>query len=145
MEDLERYLEEVVQPTIDDFAKNPQSVRLGFIACVVTLHSLDYLAFDRATQRPRKPKVGNLKDKFGKASQDFKLVDQVAHAFKHVVTGNPQCPDLRSNEVVERRGPFSNGFSSGFDRGSVTIDGRPEVNLLATVQRAVKFLREYKP
>jgi hypothetical protein len=45
MEDLERYLTEIVQPTIDDFTNDPLSVRLAFIACVVTFHSVDYLAY----------------------------------------------------------------------------------------------------
>ncbi len=145
MEDLVRYLDEIVDPTIDDFEKTPTSVRHAFLACVVTLHSLDYLAYDRTKGKTVKAIVGNLKDLFGKESPHFKLVDHVAHAFKHVVSGNPQSPNLRSDEVVKRGGAFSTGFSSRFDVGVVTIVGRPEVNLLATVKEAVNFLRKYRP
>ncbi len=45
MEDLERYLKTVVDPTIDDFKKNPASVRHAFLACVATFHAIDYLAY----------------------------------------------------------------------------------------------------
>jgi hypothetical protein len=141
MEDFERYLHEIVEPTIEDFAEHPTSVRHGFLACVATYHSLDYLAFDRATGRTPKGTVGNLRETFGQMSEDFRLVDDVAHAFKHVVA-NRRNPNLRSNEITRQSGAFSSGFSSGFDVGAVTVSGRPEVNLLSTVRRAEKFLRE---
>jgi hypothetical protein len=50
MEDLERYLSEIVEPTVEDFRRQPSSVRVGFLACVAIDHSVDYLAFpaDRA-------------------------------------------------------------------------------------------------
>src|SRR5689334_10244272 len=44
MEDLEHYLAAFVRPTIADFERNPTSLRHAFIACVVTFHSVDYLA-----------------------------------------------------------------------------------------------------
>ncbi len=94
MENFERYLCEIVEPAIEDFAKHPTSIRHGFVACVAMFHSLDYLAFDRAKGRTPKSKVGNLRETFGEASEDFRLVDHVAHAFKHVVAGNPSNPDL---------------------------------------------------
>ena len=50
MEDLERYLNEIVEPTVNDFRRKPSSVRIGFLTCVAIDHSVDYLAFpkDRA-------------------------------------------------------------------------------------------------
>jgi hypothetical protein len=138
MEDLVRYLDEIVEPTIMDFEKNPTSVRHAFLACVALFHSVDYLAY---------PESGRtLRQEFGKASPDFKLVDDVAHAFKHVVSGNRADPRLTAGEVVKRGGAFDpRAFSSAFDVGAVTLSGDPKVNLLVTVQRALKFLREYKP
>jgi hypothetical protein len=137
MEDLERYLKDIVEPTVEDFVERPTSVRHAFLACVAVFHSVDYLAYPHRSQK--------LRQKFGRKSPDFAIVDDVAHAFKHVVAGNPENPNLRSNEVIKRGGAFSSGFSSGFDLGAVTIANRPEVNLLATVKQAVRFLREYKP
>jgi hypothetical protein len=106
---------------------------------------VDYLAYDKAGRKTRKGKVGNLRSIFGNLSSDFKLVDDVAHAFKHVVSGNARNPNLRSEEVVSRAGAFSSDFSSDFDVAAVKIAGRPEVDLFATVRRAATFLREYKP
>jgi hypothetical protein len=40
MEDLERYLKEMVQPTVDDFEANPTSRRHAFLACVVLLFQM---------------------------------------------------------------------------------------------------------
>ena len=80
MEDLERYLRDFVVPTIDEFAKNPDSVRHGFIACVTAFHGVDYLAW------PEDPAM--LRSELRKKSADFKTVDDVAHAFKHVATSN---------------------------------------------------------
>ncbi len=141
MEDLERYLDEIVEPTIEDFAKNP-SERHAFLACVAAFHSVDYLAYDRATRSTPKGTVGNLRKTFGEASDDFKLVDEVAHAFKHVVAHGRPEERLRSHDVIRHRGAFSSGFSTGFDVSRVTIADRPEINLLDTVRRAVIFIRE---
>src|SRR5687768_13262194 len=94
MEDLKRYLRDTVDPTIADFEANPTSVRHAFISCVVTLHSVDYLA------HPKKSRT--IRQQFHDESADFALVDKVAHAFKHVFTGAPSKPDLRAGEVVMR-------------------------------------------
>jgi hypothetical protein len=140
MEDLVRYLDEIAEPTIAEFEKNPASVRHAFLACVALFlfHSVDYLAF---------PESGRaFRQEFGKVSPAFKVVDDVAHAFKHVVSGNRAEPRLKADEVIGRRGAFFAGaFSSAFDIGAVTLRGDPQVNFLVIVKQALKFLREYKP
>jgi hypothetical protein len=73
MEDLERYLEEYVEPTVADFERNPASVRHAFIAAVVTFHCADYLAHpDRSTI---------LRQQWKAESKAFATVDDIAHAF----------------------------------------------------------------
>jgi hypothetical protein len=138
MKDLVRYLDDIVEPTIEEFARNPLSIRHAFLACVATFHAVDYLAYPRASR--------GLRQEFGNASPDFKLVNHVAHAFKHVVSGNPQKPNLKSDEVVKRGGAFQAGTFDplAFDVGAVTISDRPAVNLLRTVKQAVQFLRNYR-
>jgi hypothetical protein len=44
VENLERYVDEIVAPTINDFEENPTSVRHAFLGCVATFHAIDYLA-----------------------------------------------------------------------------------------------------
>jgi hypothetical protein len=97
MEDLERYLNDIVEPTVKDFKDNPTSVRHAFLACVAVFHTIDYLAFPN-----KKARRVALRQKFGKKSPEFALVDKVAHAFKHVVAGNPKRPDLKATDVISR-------------------------------------------
>jgi hypothetical protein len=49
MEDLQLYLDEMVQPTLEDFEAKPTSRRRAFLACVVIAHAVDYL------EHPRRP------------------------------------------------------------------------------------------
>ena len=92
MEDLAKYLEEFVEPTIRDFEKNPASVRHAFLACVVVFHAVDYRAHPK--------KASTLRQKWKGQSKVFAVVDDVAHAFKHVVSGNRKNPSLKAQEVV---------------------------------------------
>jgi hypothetical protein len=141
MEDLERYLDEVVGPTIADFEANPMSRRHAFLACVATFHGVDYLAY------PRKPQ--QLRQRFNKQSPEFALVDRVAHAFKHVVSSHvasPQRQPLKAAEVIARPPGFCDVAFSDISRvddpiGSVTLDQERDVDLLAVLKQAVAFLR----
>jgi hypothetical protein len=132
---MERYLDEIVDPIVKDFQEHPDSRRHAFIACVAVFHSIDYLAYPRRSQP--------LRDAFRKTSPDFAIVDEIAHAFKHVQTDG-RTP-LKADKVVSHKGDFSNDFSDDFDISKVTVKDRPGVNLLSSVRKAVSFLREYRP
>ncbi len=139
MDDMLRYLDEIVEPAIKNFEEYPTSRWRGFLACVATFHAIDYLAW------PRK-RSSQLRKEFGKRSADFRIVDQVAHAFKHVVSGNRAKPDLRMGDVIPRPPAFCGvmivGVSQlGDTRGGVTLYGDHSVDLLGTLKRAVNFLR----
>jgi hypothetical protein len=139
MRDLELYLDEIVDPTIGDLEQNPTSRRHAFIACVAVFHGIDYLAFPRSSR--------GLRQKFRKESPEFARVDQVAHAFKHVVAGGRQEPRLRAGDVIPRP-PAYWDVSGAWDLsrwddpvGGVTIDADRTVDLLDTLRRAAEFLR----
>jgi len=93
MEDFLGYLNEIVEPTIKDFENNPTSTRHAFLACVTTFHAIDYLTYSK---RP-----AHMRQKLRNRSQDFAIVDRVAHAFKHVDTRDPDQP-LESTDVIPR-------------------------------------------
>lgn len=101
MEDLESYLDAIAEPTIKDFEDNPTSVRHAFLACVAVFHGIDYLAYPR-----RRPAI--LRQKFRKQSSAFELVDDVAHALKHVTAGNREKPNLKADEVISRPPAYYN-------------------------------------
>jgi hypothetical protein len=116
-------------------------VRHAFLACVTTFHSVDYLA------HPRKP--ASLRKKILDQSPEFALVDRVAHAFKHVISGNAASPrkqPLKSADVIARPPATPGALIPGLSRagdavGGVTVDTQNDVDLLETVQRAVEFIR----
>ena len=81
---LERYLNETVEPTFEDFKRNPSSARHAYLACVAAYHAVDRASY------PRSP--GNLRDRWRKRSFEFTVVDMVAHKFKHVISGDEKAP-----------------------------------------------------
>jgi hypothetical protein len=58
MEDLVRYLDEIVEPTVKDFEANPTSVRHASLACVVVFHAVDYRAYPRKARQTREKYAG---------------------------------------------------------------------------------------
>jgi hypothetical protein len=137
----ERYMTEIVDPTIGDFEANPTSVRHAFLACVVTYHSIDYLT------HPTKP--ASRRKKFRAVSPEFAIVDRVAHAFKHVETGHAKSLNhqpLKADDVFERPPARCGQMRCGLSRlgdtsGGVTINSETNHDLLRTVKKAAEFLR----
>lgn len=141
MEDLVRYLDDIVEPTIRDFEEQPTSVRRALLARAATFHAIDYLAF------PHKSR--GIRQKFRKESRDFAIVDDVAHAFKHVIAGDRQKPSLKAQQVIPRpaarAGEMVLGLSTlGDPQGGVTLANDTRVDLLSVLRDAVKFMRELR-
>lgn len=137
MEDLEQYLEEIVAPTVVDFEANPASRRHAFMACVVIAHAVDYLEYPKSARGRR--------NEFKVQSADFRSVDLIAHAFKHVETDGRTR--LKASQVITR--PPGRMDQAAWDlsrwddaTGGVTIDENVELDVLATAKRAVAFLYE---
>jgi hypothetical protein len=136
--EIERYFEQIVEPTIADFEANPTSVRRAFLAAVVVFHTIDYL--DANSNRK----------KFREDSADFALVDRIAHAFKHVHTGHPADPNLQplSAEGVIARPPAA-WDSAVWDLtswddtvGGVTLESERAVDVLSAIKGAAQFVRQ---
>jgi hypothetical protein len=139
--DANRYMTKIVEPTISDFEVNPTSVRHAFLACVVTYHSLDYFTHPK--------KAASRLQSFRKKSPEFATVYRIAHAFKHVQTGNIKSAlvqPLKAEDVIER--PPANWGEAVWDlsrwgdaTGGVTIKNDHERDLLKIVKRAAEFVR----
>jgi hypothetical protein len=125
MEDLERYLEEMVEPTLKDFEANPTSRRHAFLACVIA-HAVDYL------EHPRRANLR--REALKRRSQDFHLVDQIAHALKHVRSS------LKQSQVIVRP-PAYWGTALwdlsywGDETGGVTVHDQVAIDLLDAAKR----------
>jgi hypothetical protein len=76
MNQLARYLKLIVEPTVDEFRKNPTSLRHAYLACVTAYHAVDRVAYPKD---PRK-----VADKWRSESRAFALIEIVALDFKHV-------------------------------------------------------------
>jgi hypothetical protein len=145
VEDLERYLNEIVEPTVDDFRSEPSSVRIGFLTCVAIDHSVDYLAFpgepSRWDGKEHRDKRAGLRKQFKEESEHFRLASEVANAFKHVKTTSKR--GLEAVEVYERPPALAERMMAGVSMvgdatGAVVVDGH---NLLQVVTEALRFLR----
>jgi hypothetical protein len=137
LKDLRRYLETIVEPTVKDFAERPASVRHAFLACVATYHAVDYMAHPRKAQ--------TLSKEWGRQSEAFSRVDEVAHALKHVISTRRK-PNLSAGAVTSRppalAGVAQCGLSIAGDKtGAVTFQEDRTINLLGTVHEAVAFLQ----
>jgi hypothetical protein len=145
VKDLERYLNEIVEPTVNDFRQQPSSVRIGFLACVAIYHSIDYLAFPedrlRWDGKEHRAKRQRLRKQFGEENEQFRLASEAVNAFKHVKTTSKR--GLEASEVYERppamAGRRMMGISMFGDMtGAVVTDGH---DLLQVVTQALSFLR----
>ena len=140
-DDAERYLEEIVAPTIADFKANPTSLRHAFLAAVATYHALDYMYLEKGDK-------GNKRKEFRDTSPAFGLIDRVAHAYKHVKAGNENDPNnrpLKVGSVIRRPKASIEEFQIGISRigdsiGGVTLGEYPAVDLLQALNDAVQFL-----
>ena len=136
MRDAQTYLEGIVVPTIEDFEKEPASVRRAFLACVALFHTIDYLAAEgRSSNRQ------NLRSQLRKESADFLIVDRVAHAFKHMKSGHERSDinrPLHAWEIFSRPPAFAGVMVAGLSyvgdlTGGVEIWNENGTDLLGVV------------
>lgn len=128
MDELTRYLELIVEPTFAEFTKNPGSDRHAFLACLVTYHAIDRVSY------PKKP--GNLRKKWGQHIE-FKIVDIIAHHFKHVRSDDEKHePNIRAIPLPALL--FAQQGTSKPEDKELAIDLH---NLYFVVRNAIKFLR----
>ena len=132
---LAQFIEEIIEPTFGDFEQNPRSVRHAYLACVVTYHAIDRVAYPK--------RVGNMRKKWRHQSADFAKIDIIAHHFKHVLSDAEPAP----SNTAERRiadGVFGWGTIGSAPLGAHAINegGIDLIDLRAVVRRAITFLRE---
>jgi len=138
------YLSAIVEPTIAEFEADPTDRRRAILACLVTFHTVDYMTRPRGT--------GQIRSEFGRQSNDFALIDRVAHAAKHVQSGNDAASEahkrpLSVDQLIERPpamfGRAIWGLSVfGDSTGGVQIVREQDSDLLSALKRTMTFLRD---
>ena len=121
---LARYLEVIVDPTFDDFDDNRGSIRHAYLASVAIFH-----AVDRAAEESGKSPA-SVRQRWCKESLEFKLVDVLAHHFKHVLSSDERIPPGSRPGLPIR-------LALGFDESGETMDLR---NLYYVIRDAVRFV-----
>jgi hypothetical protein len=123
---LARYIEEVVEPTFNDFEADP-TPRRAFLAAVAIFH-----AVDRAGEDSGRKGSGNLRKNWGDRSAEFKIVDVVAHKFKHVRSNEERQP-RRLNDGMCQWGELTYGWA---------LSRMTMHEFTFVMRRAIGFIRE---
>lgn len=139
--DARRYLREILEPTLKEYANDRTSVRRAFLACVAAYHTLDHLADGKGVESLRKA--------IRKDCPSFRVIDQVAHAFKHKRVGHPngELKPLAIEDVISRPpaifGQMRFDLSRFGDKyGGVTLDNSRNVDLLAELGMVQHYFQQ---
>ncbi len=131
MNSLTQYLKLIVEPTVEEFRRNPMSLRHCYLACAATYHCID-----RAAELSKK-RAANLRQVWGRQSMEFKLVDIVAHDFKHIRASERGVPAGRM--------PISRALYGHAPFNTATFNDTGQVeslrHLTFIVLDAVKFIQ----
>ena len=92
MDDLATYLKHIVEPTFEDWNKNPSSTRHAFLSCLTVYHAVDRAAY------PKRP--GQLLKLWRKESVEFAVIEIVANQLKHVKASEASGPFIPLSFVV---------------------------------------------
>lgn len=125
MKTLARYLEVIVNPTYDEFHANSSSFRHAYLTSVAIFHAVDRAAEEHGV-RPAK-----LRQDWCKESLEFKLVDILAHHFKHVKSNDEKTAPTRPGIPIVR--------VLGFDDAGEEMDLR---HLYLIIRDAVRFVHK---
>jgi len=123
---LNRYLELIVEPTIDDAQRNALSVRHGYLACVVTFHTIDRV----------QKSTGNLRKEWNKQSIDFAVVDLVCHTLKHV-----EVPGESDSKRIPLKAAMPGAM--GFNTHALNEFGPDVRHIYLSARAAVLFIRKW--
>jgi hypothetical protein len=129
---LEEYINLIVEPTFEDFRKNPGSARHGFLACVAAFHSVDRAAQLMSEKRGTVQQWRrSLRQKWRSKSFEFTAIDMITHHFKH--THSDLDEPNRHHDGI----PLS--FALGLGKKPDQLETR---NLVFLVRDVLKFLRQ---
>ena len=134
----QRYLKDVAEPAFLDFQRNPKSARHAGQACVAVYHAIDRFTY------PKGP--GNLRNVWSKREDVgamFRIVDMVAHKYKHAVSDGEKEP-IDAGKLTLRGLVFGAevGGISGFNATGLGEGGIDPHNLQFVIRDVIRFLRQ---
>ncbi|HEX5424894.1 MAG TPA: hypothetical protein VFW94_15205, partial [Candidatus Acidoferrales bacterium] len=99
--------------------------RHAYLACVAIFHAIDRAAEETGARS------ANLRQVWCNESLEFKLVDVIAHRFKHVQSSDEEISSTRPGPLI--------GRALGFDETGEEMDLR---NLYYVIRDAVRFVHK---
>ena len=138
-----QYVDEICRPNVQEFVREPTSVRRAWAACVSLYHFVDYAAADQRMT------VKSLSDKFAKGFSDFKKLEAVANASKHfqIDRNGPRKGLSSANFKTGKGAAFSDGtyfsdgttFTDACDVIRVEFDGEV-IDIVSLCRRGLAFI-----
>ncbi len=132
MNALKRYLALIVEPTVEEFRRNPTSIRHAYLACVAAYHAVDRVTY------PEHPE--NVTKEWREKCQEFALVELVALDFKHVKSRKHKL------KAVPPRIPVGMALYGHMGFNTHMLNDTGEVNSLRhlsfMINEAVRFLHQ---
>jgi hypothetical protein len=131
---LTRYLDDIVEPTFEDYERNPRSLRHAYLACLVAYHAIDRVTY------PKNP--GNLRKQWNKASIQFAIIDMIAHKIKHVVSDDENHRPTSGISLSSMIFGFGTLNSAPLNTHALNEEGIDHHNLRYVIRDAITFLRK---
>jgi hypothetical protein len=128
------YLKHIVEPTFEDFKRNPRSIRHAYIACAVAYHAIDYAAY------PKKP--GNLAKKWKKANVQFAIIEMIALKLKHVVSDAEKYDPAEGIPLSALVFGFGTVNTSPMHSIPLHEGGMHLHNLFSVIRDAINFMQD---
>lgn len=110
------YVNEIVQPTIQEFRDDRRSRRRAYLACIVVYHVKDYL--EKAGEMGVRRKVKEL------CPDTFELVRSICNGSKHVETDNTHEIQFQAGSDWDRPPAFAGVMRTGISYLGDVIGGR---------------------
>lgn len=116
----EEFFNDFVLPNLAEFRAGPTDKRLAANAAVAMYHMIDYAAFSLLppgySENARRKKVEDLRKQVRNSCCEFKLIDDLAHAYKH-------CVATRGKRTFQDLLQVQSHIASAFADGSYYSDG----------------------
>jgi hypothetical protein len=130
LHELNKYVDLIVNPTLDDLQGNLKSPRLAFIACLVTAHCLDRLTDQQAHARQI----------WRNRCNEFGFVEYVCNTTKHVSADSPLAPKKANAIPMHFLLPAFNTMP--FNTAPLGASGTHPHNVLLACREVVRFAQE---
>lgn len=130
---MAKYIEEMVDPTYEEFRRNENSPRHAFLACVAAFHAIDRAAGFQETAA--------LIEKWHDESFEFYVMDMICHHLKHTKSKQEQ-EELPAGSIPLAKMVFGTGLKAKASDRQPLLDGGIALhNLLYLTRDAIQFLK----